>query len=464
MVATISGVVNSPLVNVDVANFTSSVAGATAASFAATITWGDGTASAGTIVPDASTPPTFHVEGSHTYTSPRRGPLIAATVSQVATTTIFVGGVAIPTVSNASAGTTTSVRISENATIASSTPDFDGDGAADLAVYGKDPATGRYRFRILMSSAGFAPSKAVVFDNQGLGFGNPSSIPVVADYFGDGKFAYAIWSPDGHGFMILQAISSANFTKALSIDFGLTTDVPVVADVDGDGKADFGVFGLDPNLGYRYDFLLSSRNFDVKQPLIFNNYGFGYGAPGATPVVADLDGSGHAGFGVYIPSGTGGTFTYTNVAIPKGTTGPIVNPIASAYFARSYGFAADIPMAVDYDGDGRADLAFYGLDPRTGRYRYDILTSSTNFNTNNHVYFDNAGLGYGYSASIPVMADYEGNGHADFAVFQPDGIGGAAFVFQDVGVGHGVVYTFASPTDLPVDAPAFILARKVRGH
>ena len=60
------------------------------------------------------------------------------------------------------------------------------------------------------------------------------------------------------------------------------------------------------------------------------------------------------------------------------------------------------------------------------------------------------------------MADYEGNGHADFAVFQPDGAGGGEFVFQDVGVGHGVVYDFAQSTDLPVTAPFWLLARKVR--
>ena len=339
--------------------------------------------------------------------------------------------------------------------------DFDGDGKADLAIYGLIPGTNLYGFQIKTSSSNF--TKTVIWDNQNIGFGNASSIPIIGDYFGDGRDAYAIFTPDGHGYMLFQAISSINPAEALSIDFGFTTDVPVVADVDGDGKDDFGVYGPDANLGYRYDFLLSSKNFSTAQPLIFNNYGYGYGAAGATPVVADFDGSGHAGFGVYIPGKIGGTFTYTNVNIPKGTTGPIVNPPASYTFARNYGFATDIPIAVDYDGDGKADLAFYGIDPRTGRYRYDILTSSTDFNTSKHVYFDNAGLGYGYSASIPVMADYEGDGHADFAVYQPDGNGGGEYVFQDVGIGQGVVYDFATELELPVDAPTYVLTKKVRG-
>ena len=75
---------------------------------------------------------------------------------------------------------------------------------------------------------------------------------------------------------------------------------------------------------------------------------------------------------------------------------------------------------------------------------------STNFSTTKELDFNNAGLGYADSASIPVMADFEGNGHSDFSVFQPDGMGGASFVFQDVEVSHGVVYDFATPANLPV--------------
>jgi hypothetical protein len=64
----ISGVQNSPLIDVDVATFTSGNPSATAADFVATINWGDNTGStAGTIVRDAGG--TFHVQGTHTYTA-----------------------------------------------------------------------------------------------------------------------------------------------------------------------------------------------------------------------------------------------------------------------------------------------------------------------------------------------------------------------------------------------------------
>ena len=63
----IAGYENTELTNVDVATFTVANPFETASSFVATINWGDGTASAGTIVEDASK--VFHVEGNHTYVS-----------------------------------------------------------------------------------------------------------------------------------------------------------------------------------------------------------------------------------------------------------------------------------------------------------------------------------------------------------------------------------------------------------
>ncbi len=121
--------------------------------------------------------------------------------------------------------------------------DFDGDGKADLAVFGPNPATGRYGFTILTSSSG---SKATItFDNNGYGYGNARSIPVIGDYFGDGRAAYALWTPNNLGGMTFAAVSSVTL-KGVTVNFGGVGMSPVVADVDGDGRADFGVYGLFP--------------------------------------------------------------------------------------------------------------------------------------------------------------------------------------------------------------------------
>ena len=328
--------------------------------------------------------------------------------------------------------------------------DFDGDGKADLAVFGKDPVTGKFRFLIVDSSTGFNPSKAVTFTNNGYGFGNAQSIPVPADYFGDGRSAYALWTPNNVGGMTFTAVSAVN-GKSVTVNFGGTRDVPVVADVDGDGKADFGVYGYDPKYGYRFDFLLSSTGFNVNQQELFNNNGYGYGNARSIPVVADFNGNGHADFGLFTPSSSGSSFTE-------------YDPITRVSLTRAIGAATDTPMTVDTDGDGKADLVLYGPDPaKAGHYRYEILTSSSGFNAAQAVTFDNNGYGYGNAASVPVVADYEGTGKADFGLFTPDNKGGMEYVYQTGQTGPGVVLDFATSTDLALTAPLSAIAKKVRG-
>jgi hypothetical protein len=327
--------------------------------------------------------------------------------------------------------------------------DFDGDGKADLVVYGLDPITRKYDFRVLTSSSGF--KSTITFDNHGYGFGNAQSIPVPADYFGDGRDAYAVWYPNGLGGMTFTAVSSVT-GQSISVNFGGTHDIPVIADVDGDGNADFGVYGYQVGLGYRFDFVLSSKKFDVNQQDVFNNNGYGYGNAQSIPVVADFDGSGKAGFGLYVPSAIGSFFTY-------------VNPSANVSFTRTIGGLNDVPTAISYDGDGKADLSLYGPDPKNpGHYRYEVLTSSSDYNVAKAVTFDNSGYGYGNASSVPVVADYQGTGKADFAVYLPASTGGMEFIYQTSQTGAGVVVDLGTATDLPLTAPLYLIAKKVRGY
>ncbi len=327
--------------------------------------------------------------------------------------------------------------------------DFDGDGKADLAVFGPNPLTGRYGFTILTSSSG--SKTTVTFDNNGYGYGGAGSIPVIGDYFGDGKAAYALWTPNNLGGMTFTAVSSVN-SKGVTANFGGVGMTPVVADVDGDGKADFGVYGLFPGHGYGFDFLLSSDGFNVLQQSFFNNNGYGYGNAQSIPVVADFDGTGRAGYGLFNPAAAGSTFTF-------------IDPANNVSFSRIVGTANDVPTAVDFDGDGKADLALYGLDPaKAGHERYLVLTSSTGYAPAQAVTFDNFGYGYGDAYSIPVIADYEGTGHADFGLFTPDFAGGTDYLYQTSQTGAGVVVDFPTTTELPLTASPYLLAKKVRGH
>ena len=101
---------------------------------------------------------------------------------------------------------------------------------------------------------------------------------------------------------------------------------------------------------------------------------------------------------------------------------------------------AAIPVAGDYDGDGRTDPAVY--QPSTGEWI--ILQSSTDYTTSVTIII-------GLSTDIPVPADYDGDGITDAAVFQPST---GRWIVQQSSHPSGavVVATLGNKADIPVAA------------
>ncbi|WP_337175574.1 Ig-like domain-containing protein [Paludisphaera sp.] len=88
----INAVQGVPLVNEPVGTFRTNSTTARAGDFVATIHWGDGSSSAGTVVQDASFPSLFHVLGSHTYANPSPGLPVTLNVRSLSTTTTTMVG------------------------------------------------------------------------------------------------------------------------------------------------------------------------------------------------------------------------------------------------------------------------------------------------------------------------------------------------------------------------------------
>ena len=201
------------------------------------------------------------------------------------------------------------------------TGDYDGDGKADLAGFGKD---GRWRVRL---SGGGTLDKV-----WGLG----TDSPVPGDYDGDGKTDLAVWRGAESGWFIQRSSDGETETRQWGTSLAPYLDIPVPGDYDGDGRTDVGVFR-------RADgHWLIRRSSDGK------TVDRAWGAGTDVPVPADYDGDGR-----------------TDIAVWRGSEGAwhIVQSsdgaAESKFWGAGYEPYFDAPAAGDYDGDGKADVAVW---------------------------------------------------------------------------------------------------------
>ena len=117
------------------------------------------------------------------------------------------------------------------------------------------------------------------------------------------------------------------------------------------------------------------------------------GSSGDVPVAADYDGDGKNDPAVFLPAGVGWYIRPTSTGIPYSVQGDI-RP-------------GDVPVPADYDGDGKAETAVWR--PSDGTWRY--VDSSTGVPHVHHITWG--------GPVVPVPADYDGDGKADQAVWRP---------------------------------------------
>lgn len=251
--------------------------------------------------------------------------------------------------------------------------DFDGDGRSDVSVFRPDPS-------------GFAPNRGPegstaqwwILNSSNLGtyaaaFGQPTDIPVPADYTGDGRTDVAFFRPSSSEWFVLRSEDQSFFSFA----FGATGDIPAPGDFDGDGIADPTVFR--PSSGTWFTVQSSNQQTTIR----------GFGANGDQPTVADFDGDGIDDLAIFRP----GVSQWWQL---RSTAGVI---------AYQFGQTGDQTAVGDYTGDGAADVAFFR--PSTATW-FVLRSEDSSF----------FAFPWGVNGDVPTPADYDGDGRTDPAVFR----------------------------------------------
>lgn len=292
--------------------------------------------------------------------------------------------------------------------------DFNGDGKTDIALTGSSAwrtvpvafSNGDGTFRVTNTSVTDFPGWAA----------SANATPIIGDFNGDGKTDIALTATNGWRTVPVafsNGDGSFRVTNQIITDFAgwaaSANAKPISGDFNGDGKADIALTGTNGWQTVPVAFSNGDGTFNVTNQRVAEFPGWATTA-NVKPVAGDFNGDGKADIAL---TGSGAWRTIP-VAFSSGNGNFNVTNRLVAEFP---GWAASPnakPVAGDFNGDGKADIALTGTN---GWQTVPIAFSNADgsFNVTNNPAGDFAVWAASPNAK-PVVGDFNGDRVSDIAL------------------------------------------------
>jgi hypothetical protein len=289
--------------------------------------------------------------------------------------------------------------------------DFDGDGRNDFSILRfpnvAPPGNAPITFYNLNSTTGF----------QSVQFGNANTdFPAPGDFDGDGRDDITLFRSGGTaGAQNFYHLIRSSDGTLQTTQFGTTGDLTVARDYDGDGKTDFAVWRRGASVGAPAFWYICNSATVAPAQCAFNFRTVQWGttgngtSTGDTPVAGDYDGDGKFDIAVYRFGGIAPNNSYLILRSSDNT----------AQYTQFGNFQTDYIAPGDFDGDGKYDLTAV----RTGTAGSSPMTWFILQSSNNQL----RSVQFGISSDVPTQGDYDGDARADIAIYRAGATGAQSF-------------------------------------
>jgi hypothetical protein len=289
-------------------------------------------------------------------------------------------------------------NIAEGYTPGTAPGDYDGNGVTDVLV-----RSGRAGNLMLFGNNGSPDSpRGLPYSKVGWGYGTTGT-QVMPGKYHDTTFSDFAIKVDATGQILIDyGYNGLNGWDVAYGGYGNAGARVAPADYDGDGLTDLSIKGTDGNWFIDYSSVNNGGGACAAPPCFggWNDYFAAYGDGNALPVPADYDGDRRADLAV--KSYAGAWFIdYSGDCVRFGTHGGTL-PCFGAFNAYLYGYGDvnSIPIPADYNGDGKADLA---IKTTNGHFAIDYWQPG-------YPYYHGWNMwptpGYGDATWIPVPGKY----------------------------------------------------------